>query len=76
MRFQIDRTRTLYTEAMPGIALLDPDGRFAIAAAAGLYRGILDDIEAHDYDVFARRAHVSTVGKLVKLPGIWLRSRR
>jgi phytoene synthase len=76
MRFQIDRTRTLYAEAIPGIALLDPDGRFAIAAAAGLYRGILDDIEAHDYDVFSRRAHVSTVGKLMKLPGIWWGSRR
>ena len=76
MRFQIDRTRTLYAEAVPGIALLDPDGRFAIGAAAGLYRGILDDIEAHDYDVFSRRAHVSTVGKLVKLPGIWWGSRR
>jgi phytoene synthase len=76
MRFQIDRTRTLYAEGVPGIALLDPDGRFAIGAAAGLYRGILDDIEAHDYDVFSRRAHVSTMGKLVKLPGIWWGSRR
>ena len=66
----------LYAEALPGIALLDPDGRFAIGAAAELYRGILDDIEAHDYDVFRRRAHVSTVGKLAKLPGIWWRSRR
>ena len=31
---------------------------FAIAAAADLYRAILTDIEAHDYDVFSRRAHV------------------
>ena len=76
MRFQVDRARKLYAEAVPGIALLDPDGRFAIGAAAGLYSGILDDIEAHDYDVFSRRAHVSTVGKLAKLPGIWWRSRR
>jgi phytoene synthase len=76
MRFQIDRTRKLYAEALPGIGLLDPDGRFAIGAAAGLYRGILDDIEAHDYDVFSRRAHVSTAGKLAKLPGIWWRSKR
>ncbi|MEO0169106.1 MAG: squalene/phytoene synthase family protein [candidate division WOR-3 bacterium] len=34
------------------------DGRFAVTAAE-LYRAILDDIEAHDYDVFTRRAHVS-----------------
>jgi phytoene synthase len=76
MRFQVARTRRLYTEALPGIALLDADGRFAIAAAAELYRGILDDIEAHDYDVFSRRAHVSTVRKLVRLPGVWWRSRK
>ena len=38
MRFQIERTRELFLEAMPGIALLDPDGHFAIAASAELYR--------------------------------------
>jgi phytoene synthase len=75
MRFQIARNRRLYAEAQPGIALLNQDGRFAVAAAAELYRAILDDIEAHDYDVFSRRAHVTTWGKLRRLPGIWWRSR-
>jgi phytoene synthase len=75
MRFQIERTRRLYDEAAPGIALLNADGRFAIAAAAGLYRAILDDIEARDYDVFSRRAHIGAVGKLRRLPSIWWRSR-
>ena len=75
MRFQIDRTRRLYDESYPGIALLNPDGRFAITAAAELYRAVLDDIEAHGYDVFHRRAHVGAVGKLARLPGIWWRSR-
>lgn len=75
MRFQIERNRTFYREALPGVALLDPDGRFAIRAAAELYCGILDDIEAHDYDVFTRRAHLTTGRKLVLLPGIWQRSR-
>lgn len=75
MRFQIERTRKLYTESLPGIAILDSDGRFAIAAAAELYRAILSDIEAHDYDVFSRRAHIDTTGKLARLPGIWWRSR-
>lgn len=74
MRFQIARTRRLYAEAWPGIALLNTEGRFAIAAAAGLYRAILDDIEAHDYDVFRRRACVSGWGKLRRLPGIWWRT--
>lgn len=76
MRFQVERNKELYAEAIPGIPLLDPSGRFAIAAAAELYRGILTDIENHDYDVFSRRAHLSTPGKLRRLPGIWLRSRR
>lgn len=76
MQFQIARTRTLYQEALPGIALLDPNGRFAIAAAAELYRAILGDIEAHDYNVFTRRAHVGLMGKLSRLPGIWWRSRQ
>ena len=76
MRFQLDRTRQLYDEAAPGIALLNADGRFAITAAADLYRAILTDIEAHDYDVFTRRAHIGAAGKLARLPGIWQRSRR
>lgn len=75
MRFQIARNRRLYAEAWPGIAMLHRDGRFAVAAAGELYRAILDDIEAHDYDVFHRRAHVSAWGKLRRLPGIWWRSR-
>lgn len=76
MQFQIQRNRQLYAEAWPGIGLLDADGRFSIAAAAGLYQGILDDIEAHHYDVFSRRAYVGRWGKLRKLPNIWWRSRR
>lgn len=75
MRFQIRRTRRLYEEAWPGIGLLHADGRLAIAVAAGVYRAILDEIEAHDYDVFRRRAHVSTWGKLRLLPRLWWRSR-
>ncbi|MBI5031233.1 MAG: squalene/phytoene synthase family protein [Chloroflexi bacterium] len=75
MRFQIARNRQLYAEAIPGIKMLNKDGRFAVMAAAELYRAILDDIETHDYDVFNRRAHVSTARKLSKLPKIWWHSR-
>lgn len=76
MRFQLERTRQLYDEAWPGIGLLGKGGRWATAAAADLYRGILADIERHDYDVFSRRAHVSTARKLSQLPGILWRSWR
>lgn len=76
MRFQIERNRRLYAESLPGIGLLHRDGRFAIAAAAQLYCGILDAIERADYDVFTRRAYVGKWSKLRMLPGIWRRSRR
>ena len=76
MRFQIVRNRRLYDEAWPGIGMLSADGQVAIAAAASFYAAILNDIEAHDYDVFQRRAHVSGWGKLRLLPKIWMRLRR
>jgi phytoene synthase len=74
MRFQIERNRRLYAEAWPGIQLLNADGRFAIAAAGDLYRRILDDIEDHDYDVFTRRARVSSPRKALGLLKLWWRT--
>jgi phytoene synthase len=75
MRFQIERARHLYNDAQPGIKLLDPDGRFAIAAAAGLYRAILERIEANDFDVFRQRAYISGWQKARRLPAFWWTSR-
>lgn len=75
MRFQVDRNRALYREAWPCIQMFHRDGRFCIAVMCSLYRAILDDIEAHDYDVTHRRAHVSNWGKLRRLPGIWWSNR-
>ncbi len=72
MQFQIARARQLYAESLPGIQLLAPDGRFAIASAALLYQGILADIEEHGYDVFHRRAHLTGLEKIGRLPRIWL----
>jgi phytoene synthase len=74
MKFQIARNRHLYAEAWRGIGMLQRDGRFAIAAAADLYQAILHEIEAADYDVFHRRATVSKLGRIGRLPGIFLRS--
>jgi phytoene synthase len=71
MRFQIDRARLLYSEAMPGIGMLGRDGQIAIAASAVLYRDILAKIEENDYDVFGQRAHTGALEKLGRLPGIW-----
>ncbi len=76
MRFQIDRNRKLYREALPGVVLLDHEGRFAIGAAAELYQAILRQIENNEYDVFTRRASLSKVDKIKMLPGIWWRANR
>jgi 15-cis-phytoene synthase len=76
MRYQIERNRQLYQAALPGVSFLARDGRLAIQAAAELYGAILQDIEANDYNVFARRAQIGLWGKLRRLPGIWWRSRQ
>lgn len=58
MRFQIDRVRTMYAEAEPGIAMLSPESRYTVRLALTLYRRILNAIEANRFDVFTRRAYV------------------
>ena len=76
MRFQIARACRLYAESWPGLALLSRKGRLAIAAAADFYSSILQDIEAHDYDVFGRRAHLTGWAKARRVPGLWWRTRQ
>jgi phytoene synthase len=71
MQFEIARAHRLYDESRPGIALLDPDGRLAIAAASDIYRGILGRIEANGYDVFGRRAYVPLHQKLWIVARLW-----
>ncbi len=63
MRFQVARARDYYERAHPGIALLAPDGRFAVQVASDVYREILRRIEQSDYDVFEQRAVVPRVQK-------------
>ena len=65
MRFEIARNRALYAEADTGVAMLPPWSGRAIATARTLYSRILDVIEANGYDVFSRRARVSTPRKLM-----------
>lgn len=76
MRFQIQRARRLYQEAWSGIALLNPDGRYAVAAAAMLYQGILAKIEMNQYDNFSKRAFVPNREKFSMLPRIWWKTRQ
>lgn len=70
MRFEIERARRYYVEALPGITLLNPAVRPAVGAAALLYRAILNEIERIDYRVHTLRAHTTGLQKLGMLPGI------
>jgi phytoene synthase len=73
MRFQIDRTRQLYEESWPGVKMLEREGQLAIGAASVFYQGILDEIEKSDYDVFSRRASLSALAKVSRIPALWLK---
>jgi 15-cis-phytoene synthase len=64
MQFQIERNRRLYNESLPGIALLNRDGRFSIGAAGELYQAILDEIVVNDFNVFSKRAFVKASKKI------------
>ncbi len=68
MRFQVDRARDWFARSEAGVRWLAPDARWPVWASLRLYRGILDVIEQHDYDVFNKRAYVPRVGKLLDLP--------
>lgn len=73
MKFQIERTRQLYAESWAGVKMLEREGQLAIGAASVFYQGILDQIEKRDYDVFTARASLNAVGKLSRLPALWLK---
>lgn len=71
MKFQIERARRYYQQAMPGIEYLTADSRLSISVAADLYSRILDVIERNNYDVFTRRAYVPGKEKLARLLVNW-----
>jgi phytoene synthase len=73
MKFQIDRTRQVYKESWAGMNLLEREGQLAIGAASIFYQGILDEIEKNDYNVFTQRANLSAMGKVGKIPALWVK---
>jgi phytoene synthase len=77
MRFQIARARRLYDNGAEGLCWLAGDGsRLTASTMAVVYAGILDAIERQRYDVFARRARLTTPRKLRRLPLAWRLARR
>jgi phytoene synthase len=76
LAFEIARTRELYRTARLGVRLLHPASRPCIETALTLYGGILDAVEAADYQVLTRRVSVSgTRRAAVAAPGL-LRAHR
>jgi phytoene synthase len=72
MKFQIERVRALYRESSEGIRWLAGDGsRLAASVILVINEGILDAIEAQDYDVLSRRASLSLGQKLIRAPRAW-----
>ncbi len=72
--FEVDRARDHYRAAAPGVAMLAPTSQACIRTAFRLYGGILDEVVALDYDVFARRA-VVPVGRRLALAARCLMTR-
>ena len=71
LAFEVARTRALYADAEPGIAMLHPTSRDCIRTAFVLYGGILDAVEKADYQVLDRRVAVPLRRRLaVALPAL------
>jgi len=71
MQFNIARARAFYNRAELGIRALPDDGsRYCVRLMSTLYGRILNRIEANDYNVFTRRAHLPFTEKLRLAAGI------
>jgi phytoene synthase len=77
IEYEVTRARAHYAAAAPGVSLLDAGSRTCIRAAYLLYGGILDEVAAAGYDVFARRAVVprqrraAMVARALLAPAKW-----
>jgi phytoene synthase len=75
MRFEAERAKEFYLEANRLLPLVSTHGRPTLTIMMGIYRGILTAIERNGYDVFSKRARVSTWSKISIVFGAWLKSR-
>jgi phytoene synthase len=64
MKWQIERNRAVYREAVPGIKLLNWRGRLAVRVSFVLYKAILNEIERANYNVYAGRVRTNYQQKL------------
>lgn len=64
MKFQIERNRQIYREALPGIPMLAWRGRLAVKVSYMLYRAILGEIERVNYNVYLGRVRTNLRQKI------------
>ena len=74
MRFQVDRARGYFDSGRRLVRLLPLQSRACPAVLIGIYSGILDRIEAADFDVFQDRIGLSTREKLFLVARQWAAS--
>jgi phytoene synthase len=67
IEYEVTRAQGHYAAAAPGVVLLSPASQTCIRAAYAIYGGILDEVAAAGYDVFARRAVVPRRRRLAVL---------
>ena len=72
MRFQVARARDYYRRGAALAPLLSPDGRAIFHVMSGIYRRLLDEIEACGYDVFSRRVRVPKWRKAAMYASGWM----
>lgn len=76
LKFEIARVRELERRSIPGIKLLAASSQPCIDAARILYCGIVNAVEAIDYQVFDKRAKVSNWERLRVAGNAWLKARK
>lgn len=76
LKFQIARVRDLEEKSRAGIQMLNPAAQPCIETARILYCGIVEAVEAIDYEVFKKRAKVSLARRLQVAVPAWWKARR
>ncbi len=64
MKFEAARAQAYYRESAPLVGLVHPSGRASLRALIGIYRALLNRIEASGYDVLHGRIRLTMAEKL------------
>lgn len=76
MRAYIERARSLYAQAAPGIAMLDADAQCCATMCSRGYAAILGAIERRGYDSLTGRARIGAARKALLMLHVWHTTRQ